>query len=678
MSRIQSVWRRRIAGSTTAIALACGGDGDLPTLDTGSIQVAVNPPSLSVPQGGNGSVTVSVTRGGGYAADVTLSISGLPAGVSTTINPAQLTGSTTSATIDIAVAATVAVGSYTATITAAGQGVAQATINYQLTITAQPNYTLTVTPTSLTVAAGASGNAVVNISRTNFTGAVTLSLQNPPAGITGSFNPSPSTTNSADLVLSVAANVVAGNYPITVQGSATGITARTVGLQLTVIPAPSGGNNVEYQFCDASEVPAFFAYQDGTGAWQGVSGATSGAVTKYAFNITQGRGGVLMLFRTAASTVADVLSVGRISSVRQHATRRPSLGALQRRRGEVHDRLTSNARRAFVADLYYTILLYASTAELAQDGIETCAQTTATKTITGTVAGVPTGAFGIVSFGNTTIIFVGGTSTNPVAFDVPPGPMDLAGARVPASGPAPNKLILFRNLNIPDGGSLPSAIDFNGPASLAPATANVTVTGGAGDVLETGVTLVTANSDLALVFFDLAPSLWAGLNATDMLSTDLHGLSVSATPPNGDFRVTRKYVGPVSNQTIALGPVMTATTTSQVTAGTYPRYTFQGTIPPEYNKGAAIDVARVNAGNTYSIVATSAYLTAAGSATSYNFTMPDVAGLAGFPVASRLAAGNNNVVASGIGFTGQGIFDLKPSLGAEFKAAVRKTSLLVP
>jgi len=679
MSRIYSVWCRRIAGGTIAIALACG-DSDLPTLDTGSIQVVVNPASLSVPQGGNGSVTVSVTRGAGYAADVTLSVSGLPAGVSTTINPAQLTGSTTSATIDVAVAATVALGSYTATITAAGQGVAQATTSYQLTVSAAPNYALTVSPASLTVAAGTSGNAVVNISRTNFTGGVTLSLQNPPAGITATFNPSPSTTNSSDLVLSVAATVAAANYALTIQGSATGITTRTVALQLTVTSPPSGGNNVEYQFCDPTAVPAFFAFQDGTNAWQAVAPVTSGTVTKFGFNITQGRGGVLIVSQTAASTVADVLRAGRSLKVREHTATRAGLRDI-RRRGTAGQSLTSTSRRS-LADVYETTVSYATTAELAQDGSASCAQTVPTKTITGTVTGVPNGSYGVASFGNTVRIFEGGVSTNPVTFDVPSGPKDLVGSLITTPGAHPSRLIVFRNLNIPDGGSLPSAIDYNGPASRAPATATVTVNGGSGDSLETFVDFITVNNEVG-IWFELAKSPaatrpWAGFSANDMQSGDLHALIVFASAPNEDFRVTGKYVVPVTNQTVAMGPALNATTLSLVTAGAYPRYRFQGTLPTEYDKLAWIDVMPTNSGNTYSIVATSAYRTVAGSAVSYDFTMPDVAGLPGFPVASRLAAGSNVVATTGDGFTGQGIFEPRPTLGGEFKGAVRFASLTVP
>ena len=37
------------------------------------------------------------------------------------------------------------------------------------------------------------------------------------------------------------------------------------------------------------------------------------------------------------------------------------------------------------------------------------------------------------------------------------------GSRVPVPGTAPDRAVTFRNLHIPDGGALPSVIDFNGP-----------------------------------------------------------------------------------------------------------------------------------------------------------------------------------------------------------------------
>ena len=82
-------------------------------------------------------------------------------------------------------------------------------------------------------------------------------------------------------------------------------------------------------------------------------------------------------------------------------------------------------------------------------------------------------------------------------------------------GVPPDRFIVLRNLDIPDGGSLPSTIDFNS-ASSVPATAAATIQNPAGDDLEIFTELVTARSGRSLFWFDLAPStnaarVWAGL-----------------------------------------------------------------------------------------------------------------------------------------------------------------------
>jgi hypothetical protein len=249
-------------------------------------------------------------------------------------------------------------------------------------------------------------------------------------------------------------------------------------------------------------------------------------------------------------------------------------------------------------------------------------------------------------------------------------------------GAAPDKVIVFRNLNIPDGGSLPSVIDFNGPASSAPATATVTIAGSAGGDMEVYTDVVRDDRPRAL-WADLSPGPattrpWAGLGPADLLSGEFHELTVfaSASDGTGDFRVSLKDVGPVTNQTIAFGPTINVPTTSQVVAGAYPRFRFQGALPAEYNKGATIDV--YGSDNVFFILATGAYLTASGSALAYDITMPDIAGLPGFPAAARLTAGSNDVTVSGFGFTGPGIFDPQPTPGTEYMASIRNTAISVP
>jgi hypothetical protein len=83
-------------------------------------------------------------------------------------------------------------------------------------------------------------------------------------------------------------------------------------------------------------------------------------------------------------------------------------------------------------------------------------------------------------------------------------------------------------------------------------------------------------------------------------------------------------------------------------------------------------------GNVFTSLTTAAYLAGAGGATSYDMTMPDVSGLAGFPVAARLTPGANLAMTDAYGFTGAGIFDVRPAVGGEFKASVRVTTIDVP
>src|SRR5438034_118068 len=80
------------------------------------------------------------------------------------------------------------------------------------------NYALSLTPTALTIVQGASAPTTVTVTRTNFTGAVTLSLGGAPAGVTAAFTPTAPTGTSSTLTLSVGIAVAPGTYNLTVDG----------------------------------------------------------------------------------------------------------------------------------------------------------------------------------------------------------------------------------------------------------------------------------------------------------------------------------------------------------------------------------------------------------------------------------------------------------------------------
>jgi hypothetical protein len=236
MPCIQRVGRTGILAATAALLLACGDS----TGNSNSIQIALSPSQVSVPQGGTSETTVALTRGGDFAGVVTLSVTGVPAGVAAVITPSQLSGTTVSATIAVSVGTFIAPGTSSVTVVATAAGVADATAALQVTITIAPDFRLTIGTNNITVNTGSTGTTTLNIDRTNFAGAIALQLSNPPAGITGVFDPASTTTNSSLLTLSVAPTVTPATYTMTIQGVAAGIGERITLLTINV-QAPPGG-----------------------------------------------------------------------------------------------------------------------------------------------------------------------------------------------------------------------------------------------------------------------------------------------------------------------------------------------------------------------------------------------------------------------------------------------------
>jgi uncharacterized membrane protein len=238
---------RRLVTATfvgAALAACSGGDDGGPT-QTPAISIALSSSTLSVTAGQTGTVTVNLTRSGGFTGDVAVAVEGLPAGVTFTATPASLGSAVTSTVITITVPANAAAGTSNLTVRATGSGVTAQTAALALTIVAAPapNYTLAVSPATATVAAGGNTTVTVNITRTNFTGGITLAATGLPAGVTAAFNPTGANTgNTATLTLTAAANAAANaGATVTVTGTATGITDKTATFQLAVTAAPANG-----------------------------------------------------------------------------------------------------------------------------------------------------------------------------------------------------------------------------------------------------------------------------------------------------------------------------------------------------------------------------------------------------------------------------------------------------
>ena len=202
-----------------------------------AISLGLSASTLGLAQGATGNTTVTINRTN-YTGTVNLTLEGAPAGVTGLFTPAAVSG--TSSTLAISVAATTATGVYDLTVRGAGDGVTAATTGLQLTVTVPAAYTLDASPSPVSVAQGASGQVTVTLVRTNFTGTVNLTLEGAPNGVTPSFNPAAVTGTTSALTLNVAASVTAGDYQLTVRGTAQGLPDRTDGFTLTVTPVAAG------------------------------------------------------------------------------------------------------------------------------------------------------------------------------------------------------------------------------------------------------------------------------------------------------------------------------------------------------------------------------------------------------------------------------------------------------
>ena len=100
-----------------------------------------------------------------------------------------------------------------------------------------PNFILSASPSSVSVVQGNNGSSTVTATVSGgFNSAINVSYSGQPSGVTLGFNPTSFNapgSGSSSVILSVAANVATGTYPITITGMGGGITQTTT-INLTV------------------------------------------------------------------------------------------------------------------------------------------------------------------------------------------------------------------------------------------------------------------------------------------------------------------------------------------------------------------------------------------------------------------------------------------------------------
>ncbi len=585
---------------------------------SGSISVSLSASSLSLEQGEDGTVTATVGRSGGFSGAVSVSVAGAPSGVTATATPSSVASGSTSSTISVSVGGSVAGGSYSLTVKASGTGVSDATATLSLTVTeVSPtgSFTLSLAPASLTIQTGADGTASIDIARTDFTGAVALAVTGAPSGVTAVVDPASTSGNSATLTVTVGGSATAGDYTLTVTGSASGLADGTATLALTVTVPTTGSGNTVWQFCPLSGLPAWFAYQDGTGAWTEV---LPDAENKYAFDILSGRGGV-------AFTVEPT----------GEATTQIRFGTQQ---------------------------------ELDLQGAGLCGAAGTGKTVNGTVANVGATDQAYVSLGGATTSLLGATGTSFQLMDVPDGMVDLIASRstLTISGTSVgiefNKGIIRRGLDPADGSTLP-VLDFEAAEAFTPVDQNLTIDNLGGDGAQVTESFFTPSGATGTLYAETSMSASASrtfkaVPSSEVETGDLNVLTVSAWDSGvmqpTTTRTAVKFFNAAADQTLALGPALGTVTVSTAAATPYVMPRIQYTVQTGYGDFFSWAASQVNgaSGRSLLISASSGYLA---GASDFDVAMPDFTGVGSWDPAWALSSGVQVTWSFGAsGWTGTG------------------------
>lgn len=355
-------------------------------------------------------------------------------------------------------------------------------------------------------------------------------------------------------------------------------------------PPPPPPTTVAVAYCAGLE-PMWVAFQDGDGAWTHAQPTVSGSNTTFRSEFSSDRGAIAMVIRSGALTVVSVL--------------------------------------------------YGAPAELVTAGDTNprhCFPATA-KTLLGTASGLDTDevAFVSASFGSRARVAVDHTFE---LNGLPGGPRDLLAERITQATGAITRLILRRNVDVPDSTLLP-VLDFVSAEAFPPAVASVSVSGLGGEGAVSGSRLLTGHDELTVSLptnlTTAAARPYFALPETQLAAGDLQIVSASTNAATtGSARSATLYFRAPTDRELTLGaPLIQPTFTTVATA---PALRLRAHFVPQdaYDR-AAIVTYQQDSTVFVAITMTAAY--AALSENGYDLDVPDLSGAAGFDPAGALHPG---------------------------------------
>jgi hypothetical protein len=280
---------------------------------TTSISLSVVAPSftlspsgagLTLRRGSSATDVVAVTPQNGFKGSVSLVASGLPSGVTAVFSPSSTTGNSTLA---FTASSTAITGTSTVTVTGVSGALSSKT-SITLTVVA-PNFTLSFTGVSLALPRGSSATGAVTVTPQNgFNSAVSLSASGLPSRVTAAFGAVSAGTRLVRFT--AGSTVVAGSYPITVNGGS-GALKSSATFTLTVLLPASGTSLVN--LAPAYNIDAMVV--DGLPfAGGGLDGGLNGSSTAYSAHLLGVQQTIRgMLFYFGPANAADAVSAKTVS-----------------------------------------------------------------------------------------------------------------------------------------------------------------------------------------------------------------------------------------------------------------------------------------------------------------------------------------------------------------------------
>lgn len=312
----------------------CGGSPAATTIPPQQdFTISVSPASvITDPDSPTSTFTVSIAGVNGFSGAVTINLTGLPTGATTSPAFPLSLAAGGSQIVTLSIPATALAGNYTLALSATSGSMTHAA-QLGLTVNSGQDFSIVPSPATITAVAGSSNASfVVSITGLDgFTASVSLSLAGLPAGTTTSpsFPFNVAAGSSQTVTLSIPATVTPGNYSLILSGTS-GSTTHSAPLTLTVTPtmdfsivlsptsttANAGTSNASF----AVSITPLNGFAGSVNL--SLSGLPAGATTSPAFPFTLAAGSSQTVVLTIPASVTAgnfTLTVGGTSGALTHS-----------------------------------------------------------------------------------------------------------------------------------------------------------------------------------------------------------------------------------------------------------------------------------------------------------------------------------------------------------------------